>query len=164
MGLVHFRVDDRLIHGIVAGYWSNHLKASRILVIDNEASNDEVVRTSLRMACPSSIALSVLNLDKAIANINNGNYVTQQVFVIAKRPSIFLRLLEAGIHVEAVNMGNFSWSSNLIKIAKTVSLDTDEIAACESLHQAGTTLEYQLVPNDKKEDFYQMLKQAKERV
>ncbi|MFQ7539507.1 MAG: PTS sugar transporter subunit IIB, partial [Clostridium sp.] len=31
-GIIHIRIDDRLIHGQVAMFWTNELHASRIMV------------------------------------------------------------------------------------------------------------------------------------
>lgn len=158
MGLVHFRVDDRLIHGIVAGYWTNHLSATRIMVIDDKASEDEIVRTSLRMAAPAAVSLSVLNLEKAIKNILNGNYESQRVFVIAKSPVVFAALQEHGIKVPQVNMGNITYTEGRVKVARTVSVNEEEIAALKKLAANGTKITSQLIPSDNQEDFMVMLK------
>lgn len=160
MGLVHLRVDDRLIHGIVAGYWTNHLKATRIMVIDDKASKDDLIRSSLRMATPASVNLSVLDLEKAIKNILNGNYETQRVFVIAKTPEVFVKLQESGIKVAQVNMGNITYSPDRLKVAKTVSVNQGEIAALKKLAANGTKITSQLVPSDKEEDFMALLRNA----
>ncbi len=39
------RVDERLIHGQILIKWIQAKKASRILIIDNEVSNDPVMKT-----------------------------------------------------------------------------------------------------------------------
>lgn len=160
MGLVHFRVDDRLVHGIVAGYWTNHLQASRIMVIDDAASTDETVRASLRMATPGTVNLSVLNLQKAIANIKDGNYEKQKVFVIAKAPVIFAELQRNGIEVPAVYMGNITYTTDRLKVAKTVAVNDKDIEALNSLTSGGAEIVSQLTPSDKSEDFMTMLRAA----
>ena len=42
-GLVHVRIDDRLIHGQVAVYWCNAVNATRIMV-----ANDECIKMKCR--------------------------------------------------------------------------------------------------------------------
>ncbi|GER73543.1 hypothetical protein BpPP18_16100 [Weizmannia acidilactici] len=42
-GIIHVRIDERLIHGQVATMWTNTLKANRIMIID-----DNVVKMILR--------------------------------------------------------------------------------------------------------------------
>lgn len=163
MGLVHFRIDDRLIHGIVAGYWTNHLQASRIMVIDDKASTDDLVRASLRMAAPAAVSLSVLDLEKAIKNIKNGNYDRQKVFVIAKTPEVFAKLQEAGIEVPMVNMGNITYTEDRLKVAKTVSVNEQEIKALEQLAAHGTKIISQLIPSDNEENFMVLLHNAQKK-
>ncbi len=163
MGIIHFRVDDRLIHGIVAGYWVNHLQATRIMIIDDESSQNEIVRTSLRMACPKSVNLSVLDTEKAIKNIQAGNYETQRVFVIVKSPDVLLKLSDAGIPVPEIYLGNITYTEGRLKVAKTVSLNQAEIETCESFIKRGTRLISQLIPKDNAEDFGVLLHNAKSR-
>lgn len=160
-GLIHFRVDDRLIHGIVAGLWTNFLKADRLMVIDDSASGNQLTRDSLRMAAPAAVSLSVLTLEKAINNIKNGNYIGQHVFVIAKTPEIFAALADAGIDVPEVYMGNITYTSDRLKVAKTVSVNANEAAALEKLAARGTKIISKLMPSDNAEDFMEMMHKAK---
>jgi PTS system mannose-specific IIB component len=157
MGLVHFRVDDRLVHGIVAGYWTNHLEATRIMVIDDEASVDEMRRQALRMATPPAVNLSVLNLEKAAANIKAGNYEDQRVFVIARNPAVFTELQKRNIEIPAVYMGNITYTPERRKVSKTVALNSEDEAALEYLISKGCKIISQLIPGDKADDFAAMM-------
>ncbi len=163
MGIVNYRVDDRLIHGIVAGYWANSLQATRIMVIDDGASASDLVRTSLRMACPAGLSLSVLTLEKAVVGIKAGNYETQRVFAIAKTPEVFMELQRNGILVDAVYMGNITYTADRLKVAKTVSVNAAETAALEELSSKGTKIINQLVPQDAQQDFMDMLHKAQKK-
>ena len=71
-GLLHFRVDDRMLHGVVATQWVPEFKATRAMVIDEAASKSDIVRSGLKMACPAGVALSVLASAKAVENIKAG--------------------------------------------------------------------------------------------
>lgn len=161
-GIIHYRIDDRLIHGIVAGLWTNFLKATRLMVIDDQAANDQMIRDSLRMAAPAAVALSVLTTQKAIDNINNNNYADQRVFVIAKSPVTFAKLMQANIKLDEVHMGNITYTEDRLKVAKTVSVNKEEVAALESLAMHKTKIISRLMPSDNPEDFMEMMKKAKE--
>ena len=41
MAIVEVRVDDRLIHGQVSGYWVPQFSVQRILIVDDVIVNDE---------------------------------------------------------------------------------------------------------------------------
>lgn len=51
-GIVHIRVDDRLIHGQVATRWVSHFNANRIMVIDDAVAANDVEKMLLRSAAP----------------------------------------------------------------------------------------------------------------
>ena len=55
MEIVNARIDERMIHGQVAAIWTNLLNATRILVIDDQAAQDDIQKMALRML-PSSWA------------------------------------------------------------------------------------------------------------
>ena len=52
MAIVEVRVDDRLIHGQVCGYWIPQFDVQRILIVDNEIVNDENRKVSLKFGTP----------------------------------------------------------------------------------------------------------------
>ena len=51
MEIVNARIDERMIHGQVAAIWTNLLNATRILVIDDQAAQDDIQKMALRAAC-----------------------------------------------------------------------------------------------------------------
>jgi len=48
--LVHFRIDDRLIHGQVTVAWSKHINAQRIVVANDDAAKDDIQKSLLPLA------------------------------------------------------------------------------------------------------------------
>ncbi|RCN93707.1 PTS mannose/fructose/sorbose transporter subunit IIB, partial [Enterococcus faecium] len=54
-GIIHVRIDDRMIHGQVATQWTNQLNASRIMVINNDVANDDVKKSVVRLAAPPNV-------------------------------------------------------------------------------------------------------------
>ena len=69
MEIVNARIDERMIHGQVAAIWTNLLNATRILVIDDQAAQDDIQKMALRMACPSTVKLSILSVEKAVQRL-----------------------------------------------------------------------------------------------
>lgn len=107
-GFVHIRVDDRLIHGQVATRWATGLKVNRIMIIDDAVAVNETEKSILRMAAPAGVNTSILQFEKALANIKNGNYAGQRVMLVVKSPVILVKMMEAGINLLPVNIGNMS--------------------------------------------------------
>ena len=81
--IVNVRMDERLIHGQVAGIWAPSLHTQRIIVINDEAAADTLQKSSLRMAAPTSMRLSVLPVESA-----DEKYTFRKVWKTASIPSI----------------------------------------------------------------------------
>ncbi len=72
-GIIHIRIDDRLIHGQVATRWSTGLGVSRIMVANDAVAADEMQKGILRMVAPPGIATSIISKEKAATNILAGS-------------------------------------------------------------------------------------------
>lgn len=155
--IIHVRIDERLIHGQVATMWTNNLKASRIMVVDDNAAKDDMVKMSLKLATPDGVKLSILSANKAAANILAGKYEDQKVFLIAKRPAALINLIESGVELKQINVGNMSHSDGKVKITNTISVTKEDIAAFKKLKDMGVKLTAQLVPSYPSEDFMELL-------
>ena len=107
-GFVNIRIDDRLIHGQVATRWATGLRVNRIMVIDDEVANDSVQKSILRMAAPSGISTSIITEEKAITNIQADKYAKQRVLLVVRRPKVLLDLVNAGLDITKINVGNMS--------------------------------------------------------
>src|SRR5699024_10699772 len=106
--MVNARIDERWIHGQVAGIWSSTLKTQRLMVINDAAAENTLQKTSLLMAAPKSMRLSVLTVQDAVNNINAGKYGKQRLFLIFKKPSDVLKCIELGGKIEHVTVGNMT--------------------------------------------------------
>ncbi|MFR7590924.1 PTS sugar transporter subunit IIB [Longibaculum muris] len=147
-GFVHIRIDDRLIHGQVATRWATGLKVNRIMIIDDQVAVNETEKSVLRMAAPAGVNTSILQFDKAVANIKNGNYAGQRVMLVVKSPVILVKMMEAGIQLLPVNVGNMSNRPGTTQYKKSVSMTDEEKAAVEKLLQAGIKVTAQMVPDE----------------
>ena len=147
-GFVHIRVDDRLIHGQVATRWATGLKVNRIMIIDDAVAVNETEKSILRMAAPAGVNTSILQFEKALANIKNGNYAGHRVMLVVKSPVILVKMMEAGINLLPVNIGNMSNRPGTTQYKKSISMTEDEKAAVEKLLQSGIKVTAQMVPDE----------------
>lgn len=156
--IVNVRIDERLIHGQVAGIWSTSLDTQRIIVINDEAANDPLQKSSLRMAAPASMRLSVLPVAKAVENINAGKYGNQRIFLLFKNPKDVLRFLEAGGMLPNLNVGNMSYKEGAREVTKSIQVLPEEEKVFEAIADKGIIITAQLVPNDPVVDFLSKLR------
>lgn len=156
--IVNVRMDERLIHGQVAGIWAPSLHTQRIIVINDEAAADTLQKSSLRMAAPTSMRLSVLPVESAAKNIRSGKYGKQRLFLVFKNPTDVLRYLKAGGKLTHVNVGNMSYKEESKDITKSIKVLDEEIDVFESIAAMDINVTAQLVPNDPVIDFMDKLR------
>lgn len=156
--IVNTRIDERLIHGQVAGIWSTILSTQRIIVANDEAATDPLQKSSLRMAAPSSMRLSVLGVEAAAKNIQSGKYGKQRLFLLFKNPKDVLRFIEAQGPIKTVNVGNMSYKEGAREVTKSIQVLPEEEQIFETIASKGVTVTAQLVPNDPVVDFMKKLR------
>ncbi|WP_277885129.1 MULTISPECIES: PTS mannose/fructose/sorbose transporter subunit IIAB [Enterococcus] len=156
--IVNVRMDERLIHGQVAGIWAPSLHTQRIIVINDEAAADTLQKSSLRMAAPTSMRLSVLPVESAAKNIRSGKYGKQRLFLVFKNPTDVLHYLKAGGKLTHVNVGNMSYKEGSKDITKSIKVLDEEIDVFESIAAMDINVTAQLVPNDPVIDFMDKLR------
>lgn len=162
MNILNFRVDDRLVHGCVATMWVPKLHVERVLCIDDESADNLMLKNALRMATPNGVFLSVLTHEKAVENLKADRYQNQAVMIVAKSPKTFLTLVDNGISVPSLtlgNLGNIDKTADSVVISRYITVNDEEAAVLEQLHEKGVRLEAKLQPaDDAIADFYQVMK------
>ncbi|WP_207695204.1 PTS system IIB component [Enterococcus sp. DIV0212c] len=158
MSIIAVRIDGRLIHGQVANLWTTKLDISRIMVVDDEVSENAIEKSGLKLATPAGVKLSVLPIEKAAANILAGKYDSQRLLIIARKPDRLLKLIELGVPLKEINVGNMSQSEHSKSITKSINVLDSDIEDFKKIDAAGVKLVSQMVPSDKSEDFMSLLK------
>ncbi len=156
------RVDARGIHGQVATAWVPHLQVNRILVIDSIAVKDDVQKMALKMAKPNSVKLSILTPEKAVERLNNKeSYPDEKLLIIIQRIETLRQLANLNYQFETVNMGNVPNRPDTSSYQKTVHLTLEEVNIIKDLIQKGTQFTAQMVPNDNRVDFNEIINKKK---
>lgn len=146
--ITHMRIDERLIHGQVASVWTNFLGCSRIIVANDEAPKSEMQIAALKLACPAGVKLSILGVNKAAANILAGKYDGDKVFLITRNVPDCKRLVDAGVPLPGVNVGNLAHHEGLQKIKKSVSLSQEDIESIRQMIAQGVRVTAQMIPDE----------------
>ena len=161
MTIVAARIDGRLIHGQVANLWTTKLNISRIMVVDNDIVNNDLEKTGLKLATPAGVKLSILTEEKAATNILAGRYDSQRLLIVARRPDRFLSLIEKGVTIPELNVGNMSQSSETRSVTRSVNVVDEDIVAFDAIQGHGTKIIHQMVPNDSAQDFMTLLNKVR---
>lgn len=141
------RIDNRLIHGQVGMTWVNHLGANMILVANDQVANDQVQQNLMDMAAPTTVDTRYFTLDETIEKIHlAGDW--QKIFLVIKTPQDALKLVQGGVPITLLNIGNMHFSDGKKQITSTVSVDESDKAAIKALLDAGVKIEIRRVPDE----------------
>ena len=148
-GILDVRVDDRMVHGIVATSWIPAAKATRAMVVNKRASESDMTRNALKLGTPAGVNLSVLAPEKAIANILNGNYTNQRVFLVGRYIKDIYDLYKGGVKFARVNLGNVTQNvGKTTSLDKTVRVSDEELVMLREMRDAGIKITCQLRTDD----------------
>lgn len=148
-GILDVRVDDRMVHGIVATSWIPAAKATRAMVVNKRASESDMTRNALKLGTPAGVNLSVLAPEKAIANILNGNYTNQRVFLVGRYIKDVYDLYKGGVKFARVNLGNVTQNvGKTTTLDKTVRVSDEELAMLREMRDAGIKITCQFRTDD----------------
>ena len=144
------RIDNRLIHGQVGVTWVNHLSANLILVANDEVARDPVQQSLMEMVLPDAIQTRFFTIEKTIKVIHKAAD-RQKIFLVCKTPQDALRLIEGGVPVKHLNIGNMHFSEGKEQISSTVSLDNDDKKTIRKIIDLGIKVEIRRVPDERVE-------------
>ncbi len=145
------RIDNRLIHGQVGVTWTNSLGANLILVADDETAANPIVQELMTPTAKAAGAgARFFTLKKTIDVIGKAS-PRQKIFIVAKTPKAVRTLIEGGVPIREVNVGNMHYSEGKRQISKKVYVDDEDLADLKAIKDAGVKLYIQDVPDDSKE-------------
>ena len=141
------RVDNRLIHGQVGMTWATHLGADLIIVANDAVAGDEVQQNLMDMAVASTAETRYFTLQKTIDVIGlAGDW--QHIFLVVRTPQDALKLVENGVTIKVLNIGNMHFSEGKKQVTSTISVDEDDKMAFRRLIELGVKVELRKVPSD----------------
>ena len=76
------RLDYRLLHGQEVFSWTGHVGAQRIIVVDEDAANDEMKKSALLLSKPAGVRVNIFTVDKAIAKMPKVEQLDEKIMMI----------------------------------------------------------------------------------
>lgn len=145
------RIDNRLIHGQVGVTWTMTLGANLILVADDEVAENELMQQLMAATAKSSGAsVRFFTIQKTIDVIHKAAD-RQKIFIVCKTPKDVRKLIEGGVPIQEVNVGNIHFSQGKRQISKKVYVDDADMDDLKAIRDAGVEIYIQDVPGDIKE-------------
>ncbi len=144
------RIDNRLVHGQVGVTWTKTIGANLLLVADDDAAKDELQQRLMAVTAKSSgCGIRFFTIEKTAAIINKAA-PNQKIFIIVRTPHDARRLVEAGVDLKEINVGNMHFSEGKRAITKKVYVDDKDMEDLHFLASKGLDVYAQDVPGDPK--------------
>ncbi|HLQ82533.1 MAG TPA: PTS galactosamine transporter subunit IIB [Pseudogracilibacillus sp.] len=151
------RIDNRLLHGQVATQWNSSIGANLILIANDDVSQNKMRQKLMDMAAPSGVDTRYFSIDKTI-NIIHKAADRQKIFIICENPQDVLKLVEGGVPINKVNIGNMHMSEGKRQVATTVAVDDNDVETFKKLQDKGVELEIRRVPSIAAENINKLFK------
>lgn len=151
------RIDNRLIHGQVATQWTGAIDANLLLVANDNVAGDKMRQGLMNMAAPSYAQTRFFTVQKTIDIIGKAS-PAQRIFIICETPQDVVRLVEGGVPIKKVNIGNMHMAEGKRQVATSVAVDDSDVAAFKRLQDLGVELSIQRVPDIAEESIDKLFK------
>ncbi|WP_144017239.1 PTS sugar transporter subunit IIB [Clostridioides difficile] len=161
MSLVKYcRCDDRLIHGQVIYKWVKHLGVKKIVVVDDETTNDVIAKGLIKMAAPKNIDLSILTVSESRRYFYN-NQADDNVFVLIKNLDTANRMIEEGINIKKLIVGRIPTVIGKKKISQNVYINKKEFLLIDEFIKKNINVSIQMVPDEEEVELNQNINRYK---
>ncbi len=151
------RIDHRLLHGQVVFSWSESLQINRILVVNDEAANDEFKKMSLELSKPQGIKLNIFTVENTLTKISKIEALSENIMMIFGNTKDVRQFCESYSNVKEINYGGIIKKEGSKQFSNAIFLTENEIEDAKVLKSMGIKQFMQQVPTSKKEDLNTMI-------
>lgn len=143
------RIDDRLIHGQVVTAWIKQYPINKILIIDDELSQNRLMERIYKAASPMGVEVMIQAVSGAVEFLCMEPVRGENLLILVKVPEVIETLLRRGIVIKKVILGGMGAKNGRKTFNRNVSASEEEVQCFKRIVEEGVDIFYQLVPNDK---------------
>lgn len=145
------RIDNRLVHGQVGVTWTSTIGANLLVVVDDEVAGDEIQQKLMGITAETyDFGIRFFSIEKTI-NVIAKAAPHQKIFIICRTPETVKKLLDGGVPLKDVNVGNMHFSTGKMQISSKVYVDEKDLENLRFIRDHGVNVFIQDVPGDSKE-------------
>lgn len=147
------RLDYRLLHGQVVFAWTGHTGAQRIIVVDDDAANDELKKSALMLSKPAGVRLNIFTLEKALAKMPKVETLNESIMMIFGNTATLRAFCERWPkivqEVKRINYGGVANKAGARAYDDAIFLTPAEQADTQALLNMGLSIYSQQTPSHK---------------
>ena len=147
------RIDNRLIHGQIVGNWAGTIGANLIVVADDIVSESEIEQGVMRLAANTlGFESRFFSIQKTIDIIEKAS-PDQKILLVVKTPEGLKKIIEGGVEINKVNIGNMHFSEGKKQIGNKAYVSESELSDLKFIKKHVKEIFIQDTPDFKREDF-----------
>lgn len=143
--IIMTRIDERLIHG-QGQLWVKSLGCNTVIVANDKVSTDQMQQTLMATVVPKTIAMRFFSIQKVIDVIAKAN-PAQKIFIVIKDTKDALRLVEGGVPIVEINIGNIHNAEGKKQVTRSIFLGEEDKANLRKLHELGVHFNTKTTPS-----------------
>lgn len=161
MDIALVRVDNRLVHGQILEAWVPFLRASCIVVVDDQVASDFFRETVIRMAVPREVQIIISGVKEFAEGYSFTQDSGKKTIVLFSNVSDALATYRLGFRFKKLNIGNVYNENCCLCCTPSVLLSDKDVGDITDLHGEGVQIELRRVPKEKPVDFYGIVQKLK---
>src|SRR3712207_1685272 len=118
------RIDERLIHG-QGQMWLKFLGVNTVIVANDKASEDKIQQTLMKTVVPKTIAMRFFTIKHTCEVIRKAS-PKQKIFIVCKSTEDALKLIEGGVPIKEINIGNIHNKEGKEMVTRSIYLGKDD--------------------------------------
>jgi N-acetylgalactosamine PTS system EIIB component len=143
------RVDNRLLHGQVLEAWMPVLKATEVVVADDDAAQSPLARAAMTLCVSCETPARILRM--AAVDFAALAASPAVVLVLVRDVAGLVEATQRGLtpaRAPRINLGNIHFAMGRRPVTPSVFLTAEELEALKAMAVAGFAVEAQAIPTD----------------
>ena len=119
------------------------------MVADDVVVKDSMQQMLLRLAAPKTVSLQMLSLNDSIKFCEE--HENDSIFLIVRNPENMLKLVEGGLKISEINLGNISLSKSELPrktLLKNIHVTEQDVTCLRTIADKGINIYIKLIPED----------------
>lgn len=150
MEITLLRIDSRLVHGQVIEAWIPFTGASTIVVVDDVAAKDLMMKEVMKMAVPPDIDLHCASVDEFVSGKWAIRAQNRRVLILCRNLKVARKIVNNCPGIMNINVGNLHYERGKREVSPTVFIDLDDEKIVRELEKQGVEVDVKAVPSDRK--------------
>jgi len=147
-------MDNRLIHGQILVSWNSALKLDHIIVCNDLVAKDPLQIAVLKAVAPTGAKVSIMGVKETADYCLSPQSQNEKIFVLAKFPEDGWGLVENGLKLPVLNLGNQAYVRNSKKVSNTVFLTETGVKALKMIHDSGIKITCRMMPDSSDAEYW----------